>query len=440
MGMGRLKKIIETIRTFFGLRMLFCIASGISLCACRPVYAEKVEVTITSIPIILPTATFTPRPTSSATLTITPSRTPVPSSTGTQTATPTATATPLPVDSLQIIRDENAKRLVRLGHIPAINPVGSYASGFAVSPDGHLLALDGGLSVRLWDIRSGNVVGELSPVNSSYAPGGAFAFSPDGKQLARVYRLNRIVIWQVESGAIVNELQGSEPGQAFSTLAYVTGSSHPNQNARIVAAGMVGGEPGLFFWDAVSGKSLAANPSGAHEVDHFIASPIGRLVVQAGRDGVLRFWNTSTGKRTAQQVIYACPDSLNGAAFARSGGLLALECDGDGGTAAQMRIFLYAPNYYQADNIQLVRKLESEQAGNGQMAFNRDGSLLAVVTGSPFSESPSRQVTVWSMYTNRPIITLYGFLKDIRQIEFSLDGRLLLTGLSDGSIDLWGMK
>ena len=114
----------------------------------------------------------------------------------------------------------------------------------------------------------------------------------------------------------MRELAGSFGTQAFNALAYSPpGSAQP----RLVASGIGPDGPELIFWDAASGDLLAESPTGGREAGSFRISPIGRLVLQAGYEGVLRFWDLQTGQRITQQYLYACPDSLTGSAFARGG-------------------------------------------------------------------------------------------------------------------------
>ena len=66
------------------------------------------------------------------------------------------------------------------------------------------------------------------------------------------------------------------------------------------------------------------------------------------------------------------------------------------------------------------------------MVFNRGGGLLVMASGIP-----ARQLTVWSLYARDPILILDGLPSDIRLIEFSPDGRLLVVQMIDGSLGLW---
>ena len=378
-------------------------------------------------PALPPTQTITPSPAPSLTPTVTLTPTP--------TVTPTITTVPLALDHLQGITPENAARLARLARI--IRGVGQAPDGFALSPDGRMLAFGSGQVVRLWDIREGQVVRELLPPASYTATtsGGALAFSPDGTRLARIYAPNRVVAWSTQTGEVT--LETGEPAltQALAGLAYA-GSG---KTLRLVASGLVSGQPGMVFWDATSGDLLTARPSGAAMPGSFVVSPNGRMVVQAGQDGVVRFWNGLTGQPAGQQIIYACPDSLLSARFNGSGGLLALACDGASDTQAKLQIFFYSPNYYRPDAMSLFKVFRSNSASSGLVAFTADSALLAVTSGNTQVGSRANQLELWGFYTQRREVTLSLVLQDVLQIEFSRDGKLMVLSLSDGSLEIWGV-
>jgi WD40 repeat protein len=171
----------------------------------------------------------------------------------------------------------------------------------------------------------------------------------------------------------------------------------------------------------------------------FVVSPNGRMVVKAGQDGVVRFWNGLTGQPAGQQIIYACPDSLLSARFNGSGGLLALACDGASDTQAKLQIFFYSPNYYRPDAMSLFKVFRSNSASSGLVAFTADSALLAVTSGNTQVGSRANQLELWGFYTQRREVTLSLVLQDVLQIEFSRDGKLMALSLSDGSLEIWGV-
>ncbi len=365
--------------------------------------------------------TYTPSPQPTNTPDPTPTLTPSP------TATVTATAMPLDLAHLASIGLGNSPRLELLARIQPGNPAGGYSGGFAFSPDSLFLAISVNSAVWIWDLNLGQRVKILNlPANT--VGGAGPIFSPDGKQIARISGRNQIYVWSVETGEVLQILQGGPQTQSIVSLAYTPAGVRP---ARLAATGIVSGKPGMIFWDVTTGALLTEEESTAPDINPFVISPNGRLLIQAGHEGVLRFWDPATGKHLADQYIYACPDSLAGLVFAPNSLVLAFQCDGMANAAA--RIFLYMPRYYRPGDLVLQRVLKSELPGSGLLAFNKESALLAVSAGAP-----ARQVAFWNAITGTPLTVLPTRPADLRQIAFSPDGKLLALRLSDAALELWG--
>lgn len=395
-----------------------CQGTGRAQLAAQPAQAQATAATATAMRTPLPSATLTatasPSPTATATATVTQTPTPSP--------TATLTPTPLPIDELPYITLSNIERITRLVQIPP-GPQGALSAGFAFSPTGQTLALDGGMSVRLYDIELGQVTQELHPPQSEedYAPAGSIAFSPDGKQVARVYHQDRVLVWDLETGSLLTELRAGPQTQALFNLAFI-------RTNRVVASAGTQLGTGLAVWDLASGELIAENASGSYREDSFAISPAGWMIVQAGVDGTLRFWDPQSGELRGQQIIYACQDAIHGATFSPDGYVLLLQCENEG-----TRLFRYIPNYYRFGDLTLVGVQEMEHRASGPMSFNRDGALLALAAGAP-----ARQIVFWDMSSESQRMMIGSLPADVRQLAFSPNGRLLAFRLGDGSVELWG--
>ena len=98
----------------------------------------------------------------------------------------------------------------------------------AFSPDNKVLAAGGwNADATLWDVASGEAVGTLKGEDESSIPPSerllhwisCLAFSPDGKLLAAGRDFGHVIVWELASGRILQDLQGhkeSPAGIAFS--------------------------------------------------------------------------------------------------------------------------------------------------------------------------------------------------------------------------------
>jgi WD40 repeat protein len=146
----------------------------------------------------------------------------------------------------------------------------------AFSPDGQLLATGGyGDRARVWDVRDGRLrrslgmgpqLGGLTPV-----------FSPDGSLLAVANRNSDTRIFDISSGNLIRRLHR----QSTHTPAF-------SPDGSLLAVPYVDGKIGL--WRVADGKLLALEDAG-EEIYRVAWSPDGALLVSAGREADLVFWD-----------------------------------------------------------------------------------------------------------------------------------------------------
>ncbi len=95
--------------------------------------------------------------------------------------------------------------------------IGSYCLGshydvyaLAFSPDGATLASCGREAAKLWDLRSGRTLLNISPSNAAYQLG--LAFAPDGRRLAHgawtVFGPGGVEVWELDNGRGIQTLHG----------------------------------------------------------------------------------------------------------------------------------------------------------------------------------------------------------------------------------------
>jgi hypothetical protein len=143
--------------------------------------------------------------------------------------------------------------LARLG-TPRLCQPGTYWMAF--SPDGNMLAsMDHyQLTVRIWDVKTGEQIGQFETVRSrvrggAWGPGPSFlAFSPGGELLATASVMDASVrLWDVRARRLLHTVQATTT-QRFDTLAF-------SPDGRRLAAGGYGGT--IHIIDPVKGEVVA---------------------------------------------------------------------------------------------------------------------------------------------------------------------------------------
>jgi len=277
----------------------------------------------------------------------------------------------------------------------------------AVSPDGARVATVSGPNNRdlnVWDLARGE---QVFPRIDSGGGGGGVQFSPDGRRIATVsVALARVFDARTGDAALQIMEHGSHiTRQVFSPDGNWLATSSYDKTARI--------------WDVVTGKSpfpALRHPGPVYDVQF---SRDGRRLLTSCGDETVRLWELPSGHGERLQIPL------------RKSGRFDLRYSSDG-----RRILAFG-------EMGLVRVLE---AGSGRLLFaedqpatpralnsasiNRDGSQVAV------AGTTDNCARLWDISTGKEVLSVqHG--ATVTHVEFSPDGKQLLTASDDASARLW---
>lgn len=375
----------------------------------------------------------------------------------------------------------------------AIDQPGGF-SGFELSSDGALMATYNGRG-SIWLRQSS----DFAVLHQLTFPGGVsqVRFSRDGRLLAAVGASTRLIIWNVEDGSVMQDIQVTRGVNTIRSLGF-------SNDGKFVAAGLI--HRGIVICsvrdgsmiaelgghtDAVSGVQFApddsilvsvswdrtirtwqaeefgAEPDGATLRGHrgyvraIAFSPDGSMAASASVDGSLLLWDPDLAQPIAR--LSHGGNALHAVEFSSDGKLLAAAClDGtvivwDSATAERVatlegnRLSLSSLAFdasgerivagandglvyvWNVQTSELIHTLTGHTARSNSVDFSPDGSRIA-------SGSRDRTVRLWNAHTGAELYTLTGYDLDVFTVLFSPDGTLLYTGSRDQTIRVWDVK
>lgn len=328
----------------------------------------------------------------------------------------------------------------------------------AFHPDGVLLASagDGGI-VRLWDVETGEAVGEpFDPLddwimNLDFSPDGtllaagtalpslmlwdvtdptdpialreqdahddwvrAVDFSPDGTQLVTGSTDESVGLWDVAvlragRNAMPDFMEGHT--NAVWDVAFSTDGS-------TILSGSIDGN--ILVWDGVSGSTPLARQLTGHsgQVYSVAYSPDGMTLYSGSTDTTVQVWNLAAGESSAT--------------WQQDADVLGVAVSPDGETLAigwiTGRVVLV-----DAQSGEVVHEFNDHVAFVSSLAFSPDGTLLA-------SASSTGEIIVWTIESSSIRYSIAAHSDTIQSIAFSPDGALLASAGLDERARLFDMS
>jgi serine/threonine protein kinase/WD40 repeat protein len=301
------------------------------------------------------------------------------------------------------------------------------------TPDGSRLITGGAEHVFVWSARNGRRDRELMGHTRSVH---ALVVSPDGKYVAAAGKGDAILVWELATGKTIQRLTGHTG--FVECLAF-------SPDGRRIASGSSNwvrkesGDLTVRMWDVASGRELwqaavPPEPKGRGQVYEVLFTPDGRQLVtvhHGPRDGV-SVWDAETGQ--LQRRFSGTHSSIKCAALSPDGQILAT-----GHEAMRVRELAWDDpenaviRLWNFETGQEIGRLVGHTGGIQSVEFSSDGRQLVSCSGGQFINDafrpdPSRDNTlrVWDVASRRELIR-QPLEKHGQAAVFSPNGRFIAS-------------
>jgi WD40 repeat protein len=233
----------------------------------------------------------------------------------------------------------------------------------------------------------------------------AVAVSSNGKIIAAAGERGTLVLFDTETGKILQRLQGhTENVQAIVFL--------PNTQILVSA----GNDKHIIAWSLETGLPLLEWEA-PEIVSSLAISPDGRLLASGGEDNNITLWNPETGQQLKILTGHEQAISTNSLAFSPNGKIL--------GSASYDNT---ARLWFLEQNRSVTLKGHTDKLQG--IAFSPDGLTVATC-------SVDASVRLWDIKTAKTSGVLLGHKNKVFGLDFIQNGKYLVTASQDRTLRIW---
>ncbi|MFO1497892.1 MAG: protein kinase [Verrucomicrobiota bacterium] len=177
-------------------------------------------------------------------------------------------------------------------------------------------------------------------------------------------------------------------------------------------------------WDAATGRELLTLVGHADNVETVAFSADGQQILTGSPDKTVRLWDANTGRELAQVPGHLAALSPDGRKIASTGGFVMVSGNLLASEAANI------VTVWDVASRQELVQLKGHSDVIGSVDFSPDGKRI--LTGSRDATAK-----VWDAVTGANLLTLRGHSLEIEPSKFSPDGKRIVTGSVDQTVRIW---
>jgi WD40 repeat protein len=276
----------------------------------------------------------------------------------------------------------------------------------------------------------------------------SISYSPNGKILASAGNDKIVKLWDIKLGRELHTLNGHQ--KDVNSVSY-------SPNGKILAS--ASDDQTIKLWDAVSGRELRTLRGHRSGVTKISYSPDGKTLASSSLDKTVKLWNIKTGHeiRTLtghKKFVINVRYSPNGRILASTSGDNTMKLwDAESGHEIRTLIqnqyildFSYSPDgrtlaSTNGTSIKLwdiasgneIRTLAGHQDNIWSVNYSPDGKTLV-------SGSEDKMIRAWDIVSGRELFFLAGHQDTVNSVIFSPDGEAIASASDDDTIKLWDLK
>ena len=300
---------------------------------------------------------------------------------------------------------------------------GRDVTAMAFSPDGKTLASgeEGGVG-RLWNAATGKSIGTFKEIlRPRYPALKALVFSQDNRKLIGASWNNEISVWEISEDIkppIISYIDGREASWGTTDLLQLS----PNGNFLAIADARAeewkNSEFLIKLWDTTTGKQLPHLTGHKRWIKAIAFSADSKLLVSGDEYETIRIWSAATGKLLST-LNWKRGTATYALAFSPSGRFIA------SGHRDGVKLWdnTVKPKRQVDDAIgdyQFTLEIRGHKDYVSKLAFSPDGKTL--LTGSK-----DGTIQAWDTVTGSHVFTLTGHIEGTRDLMFTLNGDTLVS-------------